>query len=271
VIEVAGSGIHWVAWGKLGDPGIVLVHGARAHVGWWRGVVGESIVAGRRVVALDLSGHGDSDHRTSYSAELWGDEVAAVVAEIAGGQATLVGHSMGGWASVVCAARRPEGIGAIILLDCFIRRPRPGAEWEPRGMSERPLRSYRSRQEAVEAFRLVPAQPVHPELLRAIAEASVRPNGGGWQWKFDPAIAQGFSDGLIRDHLLRVRCPIHLVYGTEDQLVSAATADEISSMTGLPVPATALPGAHHHALLDHPDEVAAALLGTGMLGTPQGR
>jgi pimeloyl-ACP methyl ester carboxylesterase len=268
VIEVADTGIHWVAWGKVGDPAVVLVHGARAHVGWWKWVVGGSIAAGRRVVALDLSGHGDSEHRTSYSAELWGDEVAAVVAELAPGHATVVGHSMGGWVSVVCAARRPEAVGAIVLLDCSIRRPRPGAEWERRGMKERPLRTYRSRQEAIDAFRLVPEQPVHPELLRAIAEGSVRRTGGGWQWKFDPGIAQSFSDGLIRDHLQRVRCPVHLIYGTEDQLVSAATADVISSMTGRPAPASALPGAHHHALLDHPEEVAAALLATGLLGSP---
>jgi pimeloyl-ACP methyl ester carboxylesterase len=265
VLQAAGCAIRWVSWGEHG-PTVVLVHGARAHADWWNAVAGNLVEAGRRVVALDLSGHGDSGRRAHYSAELWADEVAEVIAEKAGGYATVVGHSMGGWVSIACAARRPEQVRAVVLLDCAVRRPREDAEWEPRGMRERPLRRYRSRQEAVESFRLVPPQPASPELLRAVAEASVRQAAdGSWTWKFDPAMAQSFSDGLIRDHLHRVRCPLHLVYGTEDPIVSAATAEQIGAMLGRPVPATPIEGAYHHALLDHPEEVAAALLGTGLL------
>lgn len=271
VLRLAECDINWRSWGDRG-PAVVLVHGARAHAGWWAAVAGHLVEAGHRVIALDLSGHGDSGRRARYSPDLWADEVAAVIDEEAGSFATVVGHSMGGWVAIGCAARWPEQVRSLVLLDCSVRLPREGEEWAPRGMEERPLRRYRSREEAVEAFRLVPPQPAPPAVLRPIAETSVRPGPDGtWTWKFDPAMAQSFSDGAIRDYLRRLRCPIHLLYGTEDPLVSASTAEEIATMTGRPTPATAIEGAYHHALLDHPEAVAKALLATLTISGRHGR
>jgi pimeloyl-ACP methyl ester carboxylesterase len=268
-LEVEGCAITWRSWGALDSPALVLVHGARAHGGWWRQTLTPVLLEGRRIVALDLSGNGDSGHRDAYSPRLWGEELAAVIRECAGGRATVVGHSMGGWVAIVCAADHPELVAAAILLNSSVRRPEPGTESEPRGMPERPPRRFRSREEAIASFRLVPEQPVlDPAFVREVAEASLRRQDGGWRWKFDPAIAQRFNDGLVRDYLERVRCPLHLVYGSEDPIVSAQTAADIAAMTGRRVPATVIPGAHHHALLDHPEEVAAALLATGLLPVP---
>ncbi|MBS1845335.1 MAG: alpha/beta hydrolase [Actinobacteria bacterium] len=262
---MAGCDIRWLAWGEAG-PSAVMVHGARAHAGWWAAVAAGLVEAGHRVVAFDLSGHGDSGRRSEYSADLWADELAEVIVEVAGGCATVIGHSMGGWVTIACAARRPEQVRSVILLDSAVRRPREGAEWEPRGMRERPLKPYRSREEAVESFRLVPPQPLQPEILRRVAETSLRPGQeGSWVWKFDPAMAQTFSDGLIVEYLRRVRQPVHLVYGSEDPLVSATTGEDIGALLGREIVATEISGAYHHALLDHPQEVAAALLATGLL------
>jgi len=179
---------------------------------------------------------------------------------------SLVGHSMGGWASIVCASLHPDLVAGVVLVDSSIRRPQPGAESAPRGMAERPLRPFASRGEAVAAFRLLPEQPpVDEAVIRPVAERSLRREGEMWRWKFDPAIAQRYSDGLIRDHLAAVRCPLHLVHGSRDPIVSASTATEIAEMTGFPVAATVIPGAHHHAILDHPEEVAVAVLACGVL------
>lgn len=101
-VEVDGATIAYRAWGESGRPGIVLVHGGMAHSRWWDHI-GPQLAAGRRVVALDLSGHGDSDHREHYGLDTWVGEVLAVAA--AGGIAgapVLVGHSMGAW----CRSRR---------------------------------------------------------------------------------------------------------------------------------------------------------------------
>ncbi len=259
-LKVGGTRVRWVAWGEREQPGLVLVHGARAHWGWWTRVLTPALRRGRRIVALDLSGHGDSGRRARYSAEDWGLEIAAVAAGCAGGEAVLAGHSMGGFAAIAAAARHPERIAALALLDVLVRRPDPALAGQPRGMARRPLRVYASRAEAIAAFRLVPAQPVlDPDLLRTIAAASVRPYKGGWAWKFDPNVAQRFSDAAIAANLARVRCPIGYLYGDRSPDSTARTADLVAELSGRPVPRRGVPDCNHHLLLDHPEAVGEGL------------
>ena len=94
-IEVDGVRIVYRAWGKSGDPVAILVHGGAAHAGWWDHVA-PHLAAGHRVIAIDLSGHGDSGHRQAYSLETWADEVMAVAAAESDQPPVLLGHSMGG-------------------------------------------------------------------------------------------------------------------------------------------------------------------------------
>ena len=96
-VEVGGTSIHYLAWGEPGRRGLVFVHGGGAHAHWWTHVAA-TFADEFRVVALDLSGHGDSGHREQYAIEQWTDEVVAV-AEAGGidGRPVVVGHSMGGF------------------------------------------------------------------------------------------------------------------------------------------------------------------------------
>jgi pimeloyl-ACP methyl ester carboxylesterase len=69
-VDVDGARIRYRAWGNRGACGVVLVHGGAAHARWWDHV-GPQLSSGMRVVAPDLSGHGDSDWRKQYSLEYW--------------------------------------------------------------------------------------------------------------------------------------------------------------------------------------------------------
>src|SRR5262245_33975795 len=72
-VDVLGARIHYEAWGAIGRPGIVLVHGSNAHLEWWRFVA--PFLADRfRVAALDLSGNGDSGWRDRYSGSAFAEE-----------------------------------------------------------------------------------------------------------------------------------------------------------------------------------------------------
>ena len=94
-VLVGGATIRFLAWGEADRRGLVLVHGGGAHAHWWTHVAAR-LAGDLRVVAIDLSGHGDSDHRDSYSLEQWTDEVIAVVeAGRIVGPPVIVGHSMG--------------------------------------------------------------------------------------------------------------------------------------------------------------------------------
>ncbi|WP_067902504.1 alpha/beta fold hydrolase [Nocardia vaccinii] len=85
-VEVAGRAIHLRCWGRAGTAGVVLVHGGSAHSGWWDHIA-PLLGTTRRVVAVDLSGHGDSATRSRYPIEGWADEV--MTAADAGGTPVL--------------------------------------------------------------------------------------------------------------------------------------------------------------------------------------
>lgn len=93
-LEVAGAEIAYASWGPDDGPPVVLVHGAGAQMGWWDAVIKE--LGGHRVIALDLSGNGDSGWREQYTGELWAQETLEIAERVAGARVVLVGHSLGG-------------------------------------------------------------------------------------------------------------------------------------------------------------------------------
>src|ERR1700693_6173318 len=74
---VDGASIAYRAWGDPDGRSIVLVHGGAAHSRWWDHIA-PMLTAGWRVVAVDLSGHGDSDRRGRLRPDPRGREGRAV-------------------------------------------------------------------------------------------------------------------------------------------------------------------------------------------------
>src|SRR2546429_7805098 len=85
---VDGASIAYRAWGNPDGRSIVLVHGGAAHSRWWDHIA-PMLTDGWRVVAIDLSGHGDSDRRDRHSPRTWAPGGVAGLA--AGGAAPAAG------------------------------------------------------------------------------------------------------------------------------------------------------------------------------------
>jgi pimeloyl-ACP methyl ester carboxylesterase len=119
-VDVAGTGWPTLSWGDPVDPPVLLIHGVTSNAGiWWR--VGPAIAAaGRRVIAVDMPGHGQTDPSVPRSHVLAGTaaEVVAFVraAELDRPDLAVVGHSWGG----MVTANLP-GVGlaprTLVLLD----------------------------------------------------------------------------------------------------------------------------------------------------------
>ncbi len=64
VVEVApGERVHFLDWGGAATPGVLLIHGL-SNTAWSWAPVARRLRAARRVVAMDLRGHGLSDAPT---------------------------------------------------------------------------------------------------------------------------------------------------------------------------------------------------------------
>ena len=257
-ITVAGTRISYWRWGEGGCPGIILVHGGGAHAGWWDHIAPWLASRGRTVVALDLSGHGDSGHRPSYQLEDWAAESLAVAQDARlAGPPVLAGHSLGAWSTVVAAAQHPEDVAGLILMDCRIVDPPPD---EAPASSDRPLRPprvYPTLEEALRRYRPEPAQEGNlPFVMEHLAARSVRPVEGGWTWKFDPGVLDQRRPGA--GALSQVKCRAAIIRG-ERGLVTAAITREMKSALGGRVPVIDVPLAGHHLMLDQPLSLVTAL------------
>src|SRR5829696_5299659 len=175
-VEVSGATIRYRAWGEPGRPGVVLVHGGAAHSGWWDHIGPQ--LAGARVVALDLSGYGDSGRRDTYGMPVWAQEIAEVAAAEALDRPVVIGHSKGGWAAITAGVEHADLFSAVVAIDSPLHMEPPDDAWLRR--RQQPRRVYPSKEAAVERFVTLPAQEVVlPAVRQHIAEDSLRAVDGG--------------------------------------------------------------------------------------------
>lgn len=113
-LEVDGLRIRYVRTGA--GPPLVLLHGLASSIFTWKDVL-PALAAHHDVLALDLPGFGGSDVPAPARPERYPDQVLAVLAREGVGPATLVGNSLGGAVAVAVAARRPEAVSGLVLLD----------------------------------------------------------------------------------------------------------------------------------------------------------
>jgi len=258
-VEVEGCPIHHLAWGDPDRPAVVLVHGGGAHAHWWS-FIAPLLAADLRVVALDLSGHGDSGRRTSYSTETWAAEVLAVT-DTAGvrGRPIVVGHSMGGFVTITLAALHGDRLDGAIIVDSPVRRPDPEMEEGARGRMFRNPKTYPDLDAALERFVLVPPQPCENDwAVDHIARHSLARGEAGWTWKFDRHVFDRDPDAS-RDHLARVRCRVAVIHGELSAIVTRDVSSYMDELLGRTAPFIEIPQAHHHVPLDQPLALVAAL------------
>ncbi|MEN9717804.1 MAG: hypothetical protein RIQ99_682, partial [Pseudomonadota bacterium] len=105
--------------GKPDDPAILLVHGAGQTRKVWREVAEGLVQSGRRVVCLDLRGHGASewpaDGRYEFAAHV--EDLRAVLAQM-GSRPVVVAATLGGWIATAALADDAANLAAgLVLVD----------------------------------------------------------------------------------------------------------------------------------------------------------
>jgi pimeloyl-ACP methyl ester carboxylesterase len=253
---VEGTSIAYRVWCDPADRNIVLVHGGAAHSHWWDHIA-PLLAHGWQVVALDLSGHGDSGRRDSYSLDTWAREVLAVLADAGtAASSVVIGHSMGGLVTLRLASLAGSQIAGAVAIDSPIRELAPEDHAARQRRAFGPLRVYPTRQEAMARFHPVPDQPTLAYITDHVAATSIRAAEGGWTWKFDPHIFA--RDRLTPELLTRLDCRVAL-FRAEYGLVTPQQSEVMYDRLGRVAPLVEIPAAGHHIMLDQPIALAAAL------------
>lgn len=231
---VAGHRVPFQVAGA-GEP-VVLVHGLAGSVRWWAQTV--PILAEHfRVYLVDLPGFGELRGQRFVLAEA-ADWLRRWMESVGLRRASLVGHSMGAYVCIQGAARWPDAVDRLVLVDAAgvpVGRSALGHAvpllQEARGMTWRRLCLLVS------------------DALRA---------GPGCTWR----AAREIVAADVRRELALIRAPTLIVWGEDDRLVPLAAAHvlrrEIPDSRLL-----VLKGAGHNPMLDRPrafDTAVAAFL-----------
>jgi pimeloyl-ACP methyl ester carboxylesterase len=257
--------LHCLVWGREGDPSVLLVHGSGGHAHWWDVLV-PALLPGRRLVAVDTRGHGESSwpETADYRIESLCADLVAVLEALAPGPVPVIGHSMGGRAVAWLTARHPEWVRSAAILDSRVRGIGDPSQrrWLARVQGRRSGRAYPTRKAALAAFRLVPPEPGVPQaVLDELAHHAIAERAPGqWTFRFDRAVLgnQGDGAGDLLPELARIRVPFWIARGEGSSVLTAQEEAELrAALPGARL--ASLPGAHHF-FLSHPKPAAFWLL-----------
>jgi pimeloyl-ACP methyl ester carboxylesterase len=216
------------------------------------------LLDGVRVIPVDLRGHGLSPHRESYRYVDYEDDLLALVEELTLGAVAVAGHSLGGCVAL-SAATRDSRIGAVLAVDVK-------SDWtdadvalaeRSRGATQR-VEPDRETVLARVARSLAPVS-LGPHELERLAERGIEEADGGWRLRWDRAVlATEPVDPFA--FLSRVRCPVHVMAGSESVVMPPEAARRFSEA----IPEATLElvdGVGHHVELEAPQLVAARIRG----------
>jgi 3-oxoadipate enol-lactonase len=124
-VRIRANGIDLAlrAAGPENGPPLVLLHALGESAADWDRIV-PAFAGDWRVLAVDLRGHGDSDHPGTYSLELMRDDVLALLDALGLDRVDLVGHSLGGFVAHLVAQHSPGRVARLVLEDVTAPLPR---------------------------------------------------------------------------------------------------------------------------------------------------
>jgi pimeloyl-ACP methyl ester carboxylesterase len=241
---------------------LLLVHGLGTNRRVWRAATSE--LGGRwRVLAPDLPGFGESAPVDGgFGLDAAADAVAALAVERGGGPVDVVGHSLGGAVTIRLARRHPELVRRLVLFAPAGLAPRPGllatalATGAPpflaaRRLIGRPLAGSRVARRAVLFGAVHDAGRLSSEDARELLSAS-----RGARSLRPAARVAIVAD--VHDELDRLECPLGLLWGERDLVVSARVREQLARRRS-DLPVETVPAAGHVAQAERPREFVAAL------------
>lgn len=248
-VLVDGCDIAYRAWGGGDGVPVVLVHGGGANASWWDHVA-PPLAADRRVIAVDLSGHGDSGHRDAYDLLRWADEVLAASDHAGLVRPVVVGHSLGGLVALEMATRDVVPTLTVVVDSAITEAARREWQWMRR-ITAKPLVHYADRDELLGRFAPTPPDDANRTyVIEHIAACSITLAPEGWRWKLDPGIfARPVSDAL---DLARVQGRVVVLQAERGTARTPFTEAELEIL-GPDTSVAVVPDSGHHVMVDQPE------------------
>jgi pimeloyl-ACP methyl ester carboxylesterase len=270
--EINGIRFHYLDWGNAHLPHLVLLHGGSLTAHTWD--MAALLLRDRyHVVAPDQRGHGDTGATPEEQVEadnndLMLEDIRAFIEHLGYDYLVLCGMSMGALNAIRYAARHPERLDALVIVDVG-----PAVMLEGRIEMEQ----FRNETETMRNFedfarRAIEFNPQRrPEHLRYSLLHSLKRVDDGWTWKQHqrPREARETAEQhwkaereerarWMRADLGAIKLPTLLMRGEVSKMLShEAALDAASCVEDCEL--AVIPGAGHSVQGDNPKDFARVL------------
>jgi pimeloyl-ACP methyl ester carboxylesterase len=234
-VMLNGLRFHYRDWGNADAQALVCLHGFTGHARSWD-TFAQAMRDGYHVLALDQRGHGETEWATDYHPTRRVEDMEAFVEALGLNRFVLLGLSMGGRCAFNYAARHPERVERLVIVDIAPEADARGAGRINQGLSARDV--FGDPEEAVAAARQANPRPPESELRSRVLNNLMQRPDGTWTFRYDVALRNAAGarvmptrEEIDRDwaSLANITSPTLLVRGAESDILSPEHAQRMVS------------------------------------------
>ncbi|WP_264875251.1 alpha/beta fold hydrolase [Vibrio agarivorans] len=253
-------------------PTVVFLHGWLDNAASFDSTVVELIklLPNIRCIAVDLAGHGWSDHKSLgqyYGFHEYLDDFSQLLSKLSANRCLIVGHSLGALLASCYSAAFPEHVMGLVQIEGLL----PIAE-NPDNHATRIRQAVISRQrirqksqKSMDSFaraiaKRTRANQLTPEQITPLVARGTVEHEGRWFWRHDRRLLAESIYRMSPEHaqaiVEQVQCPWILILGSQgyptlkSQWKSYLDADKVVTING-----------GHHCHLEQPQQVATIISG----------
>lgn len=238
---------------------VVLLHGYCGSSQYWDAVV-PLLAAEYDVIVPDLRGHGESPapEQQVYTMEQLADDTAALLDRLGLSQAYVIGHSLGGYATLAFAERHPGRLlGFGLVHSTSLPDTDAGKEGRIKAADQIRAEGVRPFVDGLIPKLFVQEHQQRPDIASQIAHA--KEIGYGTSPRGAIGCAMGMRERPDRTHVLqRTQLPVLLLAGERDEVIPPARRFPVETRPNI-MTAT-LPDTGHMSMMEDPAACAQVLL-----------
>ena len=250
VTTADGQKLTYVEMGPADGQPVLLLHGYTDNSHTWSLLA--PLLTGRRLIALDLRGHGGSAAPACcYGLDSLADDVVSFMDTMHIDKADVVGHSLGSMTAATLAAYYPERVDQLVLLSTATTLPESSANWL---WDNVPKLKYPidPNSEFMVAWNSYPT-PVNEDFLALERAEGATVPAQVWMGVLRALTATDWSTIAAR-----ITAPTLIVWGEQDALFDAASQTRVKKF----LPAAkyvSFPGLGHNFFWEQPEKAAKVI------------
>jgi pimeloyl-ACP methyl ester carboxylesterase len=252
-VNVDGLTLHYYEGGPADAPTLLMIHGFGANRDNWLRFARH--FKDYQVIALDLPGFGESSKPDiDYDVASQTERVHAFAKTLGLTRLHLIGNSMGGHIAALYAARHPEQVLSVALLDnAGVTSPRKSEMFtmiergEPNPLVVRRAEDF----DALMRFVFVNPPPLPESLKRHFAEQSMAN-----QAIYDKIFRQLRERYVpLEPELPKIQVPTLLLWGEQDRVLDVSSIEVMKPLLKQPS-VVIMPDCGHAPMIERPEDTA---------------